>query len=103
AAPSPGTARRRRGAGGIGVTTLHVADTPVQPGAAPPAAQPAPPRRGPLLTPRRSNVILLLIAALLLPTMTVRAMPLLPGTYPLAVAQAAAIAVGALSLNMLLG
>jgi len=85
------------------MTTLHVADSAVQPGAAPPATQPAPSRRGPLLTPRRSNVILVLLGAVLLPTLTYRAMPLLPSTYPQALALAAAMAVGALSLNMLLG
>ena len=63
-----------------------------------------PPRtRGPLLTPRRSNVILVLLGAILLPAMTYRAMPLLPLGVPQALGLAAAVAVGALSLNLLIG
>jgi ABC-type branched-subunit amino acid transport system permease subunit len=85
------------------VTALHIADTPAQPPAAPPAATPSPSRRGPLLTPRRSNIILVLLGAILLPTLTYRAMPLLPSTYPLALAVSTSIAVGALSLNLLVG
>ena len=85
------------------MSTLQVADTSVQPAAAPPDAQPAPSRRGPLLTPRRSNVILVLLGAILLPTLTYRAMPLLPSTYPLALAVSTSLAVGALSLNLLVG
>ena len=73
------------------------------PAAASPAAQPAPSRRGPLLTPRRSNIILVLLGAMLLPSVTYRAMPLLPHRYPLALAVATSIAVGALSLNLLVG
>src|ERR1035437_8308635 len=65
---------------------------------------PAPGReRGPLLTPRRSNIILVLLAAVLLPTLTYRAMPLLPAGVPQALAIAASIAVGAISLNLLIG
>ncbi|MHB8718997.1 MAG: branched-chain amino acid ABC transporter ATP-binding protein/permease [Candidatus Dormibacteria bacterium] len=57
----------------------------------------------PLLTPRRSNIILLLIGAVLLPSLTYRAMPLLPSTLALNLAEATALAVGALSLNLLIG
>ena len=59
--------------------------------------------RGPLLTPRRSNIILVIAAAILLPTMTYRAMPLLPLGVAQALAIATAVAVGALSLNLLIG
>ena len=60
--------------------------------------------RGPLLTPRRSNILLVLAAAILLPTMTERQMPQLftPGDS-LIISQAAAIAIGALALNLLTG
>ena len=62
-----------------------------------------PVRRGPLLTPRRSNIILVLLGAALLPTLTYRAMPLLPTGVALALAIGAAVAVGAISLNLLIG
>jgi branched-chain amino acid transport system permease protein len=73
---------------------VPLADEPRDPGRA---------HRGPLLTPRRSNILLVLIAAILLPTVTYRAMPLLPAGVPQALAIAASLAVGALSLNMLIG
>jgi branched-chain amino acid transport system permease protein len=60
-------------------------------------------QKRPLLTPRRSNVVLLLLAAILLPTLTYRAMPLLPKAWALNLALATGIAVGALSLNLLVG
>ena len=59
--------------------------------------------RGPLLTPRRSNIILVVVGAALLPTLTYRAMPLLPQGVPLALAIAASVAIGAISLNLLIG
>ncbi|MBV8193988.1 MAG: branched-chain amino acid ABC transporter ATP-binding protein/permease [Candidatus Dormibacteraeota bacterium] len=59
--------------------------------------------RKPLLTPRRSNILLLLLGAGLLPTLTYRAMPLLPKAIPQNITVAAAIAIGALSLNLLTG
>ena len=62
-----------------------------------------PARRGPWLTPRRSNILLVLLAVILLPSVTYRVMPLLPARYPLALAVATSIAVGALSLNLLVG
>jgi branched-chain amino acid transport system permease protein len=65
-----------------------------------PSARPA---RGPLLTPRRSNILLILLAAVLLPTVTYRAMPRLPLGIPQALAFAASVAVGALALNLLTG
>jgi branched-chain amino acid transport system permease protein len=74
--------------------------------AAPTTAQPSDhpaARRGPLLTPRRSNTLLVLLGAILLPTLTYRAMPLLPDKYPLALASATSVAVGALALNLLVG
>ena len=66
--------------------------------AASPSAHPRP-----FLTPRRSNIVLALLGAILLPTVTWRVMPLLPSKYPLAFAVAASLAVGALSLNLLTG
>jgi ABC-type branched-subunit amino acid transport system ATPase component/ABC-type branched-subunit amino acid transport system permease subunit len=83
--------------------TATLADAGMQAVAAPPPEEPLAPRRRPLLTPRRSNILLLLLGAILLPTLTYRAMPLLPSTYPLALAVAASVAVGALSLNLLVG
>ena len=62
------------------------------------------PRRGPLLTARRSNILLVLAAVILVPTMTERQMPLLfTGGDSLILAQAAAIAIGAIALNLLTG
>jgi branched-chain amino acid transport system permease protein len=83
--------------------TATLADAGMQAVAAPPPEEPLAPCRRPLLTPRRSNILLLLLGAILLPTLTYRAMPLLPSTYPLALAVAASVAVGALSLNLLVG
>ena len=61
-------------------------------------------RRMPLLTPRRSNIILVIAAAVLLPTLTYRAMPLLfSRTLALNLEFATAVAIGALSLNLLTG
>jgi branched-chain amino acid transport system permease protein len=71
-----------------------------------PAPQDATPtsRRGPLLTPRRSNILLLLAAAILLPVVTAQAMPLaFTPTDSLILAEAAALAIAALALNMLTG
>jgi branched-chain amino acid transport system permease protein len=74
------------------------------PSAVPTESEPAASRhRGPLLTPRRSNTVLVLLGAILLPTVTYRAMPLLPVGIPQALAFAASVAVGALSLNLLTG
>jgi ABC-type branched-subunit amino acid transport system ATPase component/ABC-type branched-subunit amino acid transport system permease subunit len=60
--------------------------------------------RRPLLTPRRSNILLALAAVIALPILTERAMPLLltPG-YSLILEQATGIAIGALSLSLLTG
>ena len=61
-------------------------------------------RRRPLLTPRRSNILLVLIAVIAIPTVTERAMPLLlKPNYCLTMAEGAAIAIAALSLNLLTG
>jgi len=79
-----------------------LADMGSQPVTVEPTSELAP-RRGPLLTPRRSNIILVLLGAVLLPTLTYRAMPLLPAKYPLALAGATSLAVGALALNLLIG
>ena len=60
--------------------------------------------RGPLLTPRRSNILLVLAAVILLPTMSERQMPqLVTAGDSLILAEAAALAIGALSLNLLTG
>jgi len=61
-------------------------------------------RRRPLLTPRRSNILLVLVAVIAIPTVTERAMPLLlKPNYSLTIAEGAAIAIAALSLNLLTG
>ncbi|HXA41512.1 MAG TPA: branched-chain amino acid ABC transporter ATP-binding protein/permease [Candidatus Solibacter sp.] len=63
-----------------------------------------PVRRRPLLTPRRSNILLLLAAAILLPIVTAQAMPLaFTPTDSLVLAEAVAFAIAALALNMLTG
>jgi ABC-type branched-subunit amino acid transport system ATPase component/ABC-type branched-subunit amino acid transport system permease subunit len=85
------------------MSSAQFADATMQPSATPRPETPATARRGPLLTPRRSNILLILLGAILLPTLTYRAMPLLPSRYPLALAVATSIAVGALSLNLLVG
>jgi ABC-type branched-subunit amino acid transport system ATPase component/ABC-type branched-subunit amino acid transport system permease subunit len=85
------------------MSSAQFADAAMQPSAAPHPERPATSRRGPLLTPRRSNILLVLLGVILLPTLTYRAMPLLPTRYPLALAVATSIAVGALSLNLLVG
>ena len=80
------------------MSAAGIVDAGRQPAAAPHATQ-----RRALLTPRRSNILLVLLGAILLPSVTYRAMPLLPSRYPLALAVATSIAVGALSLNLLVG
>jgi ABC-type branched-subunit amino acid transport system ATPase component/ABC-type branched-subunit amino acid transport system permease subunit len=85
------------------MSSAHLADATMQPSATPHSEHPVAVQRGPLLTPRRSNILLVLLGAILLPTLTYRAMPLLPSRYPLAMAVATSIAVGALSLNLLVG
>jgi branched-chain amino acid transport system permease protein len=69
------------------------------------AATPAAPREArPLLTPRRSNILLLLVAAILLPVLTARAMPLFfTSTDSLVLAEAASLAIAAIALNLLTG
>jgi branched-chain amino acid transport system permease protein len=62
------------------------------------------PAQKPLLTPRRSNILLLIAAAVLLPVVTSRAMPLLfTQTDSLILAEATALAIAAISLNLLTG
>ncbi len=66
-------------------------------------ARPGPTSR-PLLTPRRSNILLLLVAAIVLPILTARAMPLVfTPTDNLILAEAVALAIAAISLNLLTG
>ena len=69
------------------------------------AADPAPREaRRPLLTPRRSNILLLLVAAVAGPILTAHAMPLVfSPTDNLILAEAAALAIAAISLNLLTG
>ncbi len=67
-----------------------------------PALSSAGPRA--LLTPRRSNIALLLAACVLLPVFTERQMPLLfTPADNLILAEAAALAIAAISLNLLVG
>ena len=81
---------------------------PSLPGPAPAAAhesgtEPTPGPR-PLLTPRRSNIVLVLAAAILLPILTAHAMPLVfTPTDSLILAEAASLAIAAISLNLLTG
>jgi ABC-type branched-subunit amino acid transport system ATPase component/ABC-type branched-subunit amino acid transport system permease subunit len=83
------------------MTAELAVDTPVQSARGPEQASRA---RRALLTPRRSNILLVLVAAVVLPTMTERAMPLLfTPDDALILAQAAAVAMAVLSLNMLTG
>ena len=82
-------------------TTTAAGGTTAEPGTADIAAPVATGR--PLLTPRRSNILLVLLAAILLPSLTYRAMPLLPSPLALNLAEATAIAIGAMSLNLLIG
>ena len=84
------------------MSATGLADVAAHPASAQPTDQ-STTRRAPLLTPRRSNILLVLLGAILLPTMTYRAMPLLPAKYPLALAGATSLAVGALALNLLVG
>ncbi len=57
-----------------------------------------------MLTARRSNILLVLAAAILLPVVTAQAMPLaFTPTDSLILAEAAALAIAALALNMLTG
>jgi ABC-type branched-subunit amino acid transport system ATPase component/ABC-type branched-subunit amino acid transport system permease subunit len=57
-----------------------------------------------LLTPRRSNIILVLAAAILLPVLTAHAMPLVfTPTDSLVLAEAASLAIAAIALNLLTG
>jgi branched-chain amino acid transport system permease protein len=70
------------------------------------ATSPAQSSAGPraLLTPRRSNIALLLAACVLLPVFTERQMPLLfTPADNLILAEAAALAIAAISLNLLVG
>ena len=68
------------------------------------AAATAPARRGALLTPHRSNVLLLLLGAILLPTLTAQVMPDWFGQdWALALAGATGVAIAAIALNMLTG
>ncbi|MGB2940547.1 MAG: branched-chain amino acid ABC transporter ATP-binding protein/permease [Candidatus Dormiibacterota bacterium] len=65
-----------------------------------------PPRRtiGAILTPRRSNVILLLLFFALVPTLTSRTMPLwFKPSMQLVLGEAVAFAIAALALNLLIG
>ena len=69
-----------------------------------PATEEAASRHRPLLTPRRSNILLLVAAALLLPTWTQREMTqLFTSADCLILAEAASIAVAAIALNLLTG
>ena len=80
---------------------LHALDAPVPAGE---ARRDAVRRRRPWLTPRRSNIVLTLVAVTLLPTITERSMPLLlTPTYCLYLEYAAGIAIACVSLNLLTG